>query len=211
MAALAAAMTLLPPFARGAVTKSGPQAATLSDLDKADVTRIVDYLNNIHTMTSHFQQIASDGSDTSGTVWIERPGRMRLEYDPPSPILIVADGRGVYYWDNKLEQLSQIGLEDTPAWFLLRPDIKVTGDVTVTRFQRDPGVLQLTMVESDRPEMGSVTLTLADKPLELRQWTVIDAQSRPVTVSLVDPRYGLPINPNQCEFIDPRTGSRHLP
>jgi outer membrane lipoprotein-sorting protein len=198
---------LLPRFARAAL----PVPAKLSDQDKSDVTRVVDYLNNIHTMESHFQQIAADGSDSSGIIYVERPGRMRLDYDPPMPVTIVADGRGIYYWDAKLEQLSQTLVEDTPAWFLLRPDIKASDDVTVTRFERKPGLIQMTMIESASPDLGSVTLTMSDKPLELRQWTVIDAQNRPVTVTLLDPKYGAPIEDKMFNWIDPRTGLRHLP
>jgi outer membrane lipoprotein-sorting protein len=203
--ALLLSFALLPRLARAALP------AALSAPDQADVQRVVDYLNGIHTLESHFEQIAADGADSSGVLDIERPGKLRLQYNPPLPILIVSDGRGVYYWDPKLEQLSQTLIDDTPAWFLLRPDIRATGDVTVTRFQRQPGMLQLTMMETEKPELGTVTLTMADRPLELRQWTVIDAQNRPVTVSLTDPRFGMPLDPRLFNWIDPRTGFRGLP
>jgi outer membrane lipoprotein-sorting protein len=203
--ALLLSFALLPRLARAALP------AALSAPDQADVQRVVDYLNGIHTLESHFEQIAADGADSSGVLDIERPGKLRLQYNPPLPILIVSDGRGVYYWDPKLEQLSQTLIDDTPAWFLLRPDIRATGDVTVTRFQRQPGMLQLTMMETEKPELGTVTLTMADQPLELRQWTVIDAQNRPVTVSLTDPRFGMPLDPRLFNWIDPRTGFRGLP
>ena len=107
--------------------------------------------------------------------------------------------------------MSQTRVEDTPAWFLLRPDIKASGDVTVTRFERRPGVVELTMVETAHPDLGSVTLTLADQPLELRQWTIIDAQARPVTVTLTDPRFGMAISPLLFEWIDPRTTKGRIP
>jgi outer membrane lipoprotein-sorting protein len=199
--ALLLSFALLPRLARAALP------AALSAPDQADVQRMVAYLNDIHTLESHFDQIAADGADSSGTIDVERPGKLRLQYDPPLPILIVSDGRDVFYWDPKLEQLSRTLIDDTPAWFLLRPDITASGDVTVTRFLRQPGVLQLTMAETAKPELGTVTLTMADDPLELRQWTVIDAQNRPVTVSLTDPRFGMPIDPRVFNWIDPRRGS----
>jgi outer membrane lipoprotein-sorting protein len=200
VAAGAALLAILPSGLVAAV----PAAVKLSDRDRSDVARMVAYLNGIHTLQSHFQQIAADGADSSGMLYVERPGKMRLQYDPPVPVTIIADGSGIYYWDSKLEQLSQTLVEDTPAWFLLRPDIKAAGDVTVTRFEHQPGSLRLTMVETEHPELGSVTLTMSDQPLELRQWTVIDAQNRPVTVTLTDPRYGMPIAAATFEWFDPR-------
>ena len=205
--AVASAAAVLPRVAY-AVT---PPAAHLTDADRADVARIVAYLNNIHTMESHFEQIAADGSDSSGMLYVERPGKLRLVYDPPVPVMIIADGSGIYYWDSKLEQLSQTRVEDTPAWFLLRPDITASGDVTITRFERQPGVLRVTMVETENSDLGSVTLTLVDQPLELRQWTVVDAQARPVTVTLTDPRFGMPISPLLFAWIDPRTSQGRIP
>lgn len=205
-AVLALAATM-PAMARAAL----PQAATLSARDRADVARVVAYLNGIHTMESHFRQVAGNGAEASGMLYVERPGKLRLTYDPPSPVMIIADGAGIYYWDSKLQQLSQTRVEDTPAWFLLRPDIKAKGDVTITHFEHQPGVLRVTMVERDNPDLGSVTLTLSDQPLELRQWTIIDAQHRPVKVTLTDPRFGMPISPVMFEWIDPRTGLHHLP
>lgn len=200
-AALLGAAAVLPRRSTAAV--SSPK---LSDQDRADVARVVAYLNGIHTLESPFEQTGADGSVSTGMLYVERPGKLRLNYNPPMPVTIVADGSGVYYWDSKLEQLTQTLVEDTPAWFLLRPNITATGDVTVSHFERQPGVIRLTLVETRHPDLGSVTLTLSDQPLELRQWTVVDAQGRPVTVALTAPRFGMPIPPAEFAWIDPRLG-----
>ena len=76
----------------------------------------------------------------------------------------------------------------------------MNGDVTVTRFAHEPNVLRLTMVETKSPDQGQVTVVLSDHPLELRQWTVIDAQQKAVTVTLDNPRFGLPLSP---QLFDP--------
>jgi outer membrane lipoprotein-sorting protein len=188
---LAAAAALAAPRARAA----GVRPATLSAQDAATLGQVQQYLDGIHTLRSRFQQFAQDGGIAAGTIYLQRPGKMRIVYDPPTPILIVSDGNAVYYWDSKLEQLSQIGVEDTPAWFLLRPEIKLNGDVTVTGFRRDPGVLRLAMTETKSPDQGSLTLVMSERPLELKQWTVIDPQQRQVTVTLESPEYGVPLDP----------------
>jgi outer membrane lipoprotein-sorting protein len=169
--------------------------APLTPQDQADVKRVQDYLNSIGTLQSRFQQFAGDGGVAAGTIYLQRPGRMRIVYDDPTPILIVADGSDIFYWDKQLEQLQNAGVDDTPAWFLLRPEIKLTGDVTVTGFRRDAGVLRIAMTETKHPDHGELTVVMSDKPLELRQWTVLDPQRKQVTVTLENPHYGVALDP----------------
>jgi len=68
-------------------------------------------------MQSRFEQVAEDGGVAAGTIYMSRPGKMRIVYDPPSPILIVATDGQIYYYDSKLQQVSRTYVTDTPAWF----------------------------------------------------------------------------------------------
>ena len=184
-----------------------PRPARLSPQDEAELARVQAYLNDIRTMQSRFQQFSGEGGTAAGTIYLQRPGKMRIVYDDPSPILIVADGREVYYWDKKLQELSQINVDETPAWFLLRPEIKLSGDVTITGFERAPGALRIAMTQTKNPDQGSLTLVMSERPLELRQWTVVDAQQRPITVALVDPHFGVQLNPNLFIWTEQRSTS----
>src|SRR6516225_4878210 len=96
-----------------------PPAAALTPQDADDLRRITAYLSGISTMTARFRQ-SSAGGTVTGSLWMARPGRMRFEYDPPSPVLLIADRFYVYYVDKQLAQMSKVGLKSTPAWFLLR-------------------------------------------------------------------------------------------
>jgi outer membrane lipoprotein-sorting protein len=185
-----------------------PRAAQLSPQDQDQLKQVQDYLNGIKTLQSRFQQFAQDGGVSSGTIYLQRPGKMRIVYDDPVPVLIVCTAETVYYYDKKLDQLSQIGIKDTPAWFLLRPEIKLTGDVTVTGLQHSAGALRIAMTETKQSDLGSLTLVLSDKPLELKQWTVVDAQQKPITVTLEDPHYGVQLSPLLFVWNDQRTAPR---
>ena len=112
-----------------------PRPVALTPQDNADLQRIAAYLNGIRTMYARFRQVSAGGGGAAGQVWMERPGRMRFEYDLPSPILLIADRFYVYYIDKELAQMSQVGLKSTPAWFLLRDPITFS-DLVVTRFER---------------------------------------------------------------------------
>jgi outer membrane lipoprotein-sorting protein len=171
--------------------------------DQADIARIEAYLNGLKSLKAHFVQVAADGGVSQGTAWLERPGRMRFQYDPPAPFLLIA-GHGVLtFHDRALQQTSNIPLSRTPLGILLADHVVLSGAVTVTAIQRLPGQIQLTLVRTDSPGDGSLTLTFADQPLALRQWTVIDAQRRETRVTLYDVQLGARFDPQLFEQLSP--------
>ncbi|HEX3501417.1 MAG TPA: outer membrane lipoprotein carrier protein LolA [Stellaceae bacterium] len=190
--------------ADGAEAAAAPRAAALSPQDRADAQRVEQYLNGIRSLSARFQQYAADGGTAGGQLIVARPGHMRFEYDKPSPILLLADGTFVVYIDNQLKQVSYLPIGSTPAWFLLRDTISLTDGVTITKFERGPGAIRITLVENKSPENGTLTLTFGDKPLELKQWTIVDQQGKSTTVVLSDPRYGVPVDAKAFTFVDPR-------
>jgi outer membrane lipoprotein-sorting protein len=168
------------------------QAAALTDQDKADVKRIEDYLNGITTMQAKFQQVSlSDQQISFGMIYVRRPGFLRVQYDPPRQDILVADSIAISYYDAELNQLNQAPLKLSPLWFLLRDDVKLGGDVTVTSFQRGPNAFQIGVVQTDEPDAGTVTMILGDKPLELQQWAIVDQKGQEVRVALYDAQFGL--------------------
>ena len=173
---------------------AAPQPANLSDQDKADIVRIESYLNGISTMKARFLQVASTGSVEGGTLTIWRPGRMRFEYDPPSPTLLVADGTFLIFVDKQLDTSTHVFLSNTPVGVLVDKDVKLSGAVTVTRMSRGPGVIRVTLVRTSAPDEGTLTLVFADDPLALRQWIVVDAQGIETKVSLADEEFGVPVD-----------------
>jgi outer membrane lipoprotein-sorting protein len=205
--ALSLALAVLLPFgAAGADTP--PQPAPLTAQDHADLQRITAYLNGIGTMTARFHQYSANGGTAGGWLWMERPGRMRFQYDPPSPILLLADRFYVYYVDTQLAEVSQVGLKSTPAWFLLRAPISFD-DLVVTRFERADNLLRITVVDPAAPDNGNLTMTFTDQPLSLRQWTVVDQQRRVTTVALSQEQFGMALDPNLFVYQNPYHSRRN--
>jgi outer membrane lipoprotein-sorting protein len=182
-----------------------PAPAALTAQDRADLARIETYLDSIRTLTAHFVQTDARGGTAEGTLWLQRPGRMRFEYDPPAQILLVADGTFVIFHDKSVQQTSHIPIGSTPLSVLLADRIRLQGgDVTPVRVERFPGTIQVTLVREGRSNDGSITLSFADPPLELRQWTVVDAQAQAVRVSLFGMRTGGRFDQELFRFFDPR-------
>lgn len=200
---LAALLSLAPLPAVTAGAAETPHAVVLSDADQADLTRIERYLDGVHTLKARFLQVGPDGRSSGGTVWMQRPGRMRFQYDPPSPFLLVAGHGQVVFHDAQLDQTSNIPLGRTPLGLLLRDQVRLSGDVTVTDFSHMPGQMQLTLVRSSDPGQGSLTLVFGDSPLILRSWQVVDAQGKETTVNIYKPALGGDFDQSLFTYVEP--------
>ena len=176
----------------------------LSAQDRADIGRAEVALNAIHTLKARFQQIAPNGGVSGGTAWLDRPGRMRFQYDPPAPFLLVAGYGLLTFYDSQLQQTSNIPLGRTPVGLLLQDNLKLSGDVTVTKVARLPGQVQVTLLRTATPSEGSITLIFADNPMTLRSWTVVDAQRQETRVSLYDVELGGTFENSLFVFVDPK-------
>lgn len=200
LAAVALAATLATPAALAA-TPAAPPA--LSAQDRSDIARIEEYLNGVKTLQSKFVQVAPDGRQATGTFYLSRPGKMRLEYDPPIRDFIVADGLFLFYWDAEMRQQSSTPIGSTLADFILRKEFRLSGDVTVKEVDRADGVLEVTLYETKDPGKGTITLIFQDRPLQLRKWRVLDAQGLTTEVGLVNPRAGVPLDRDLFYFREP--------
>jgi outer membrane lipoprotein-sorting protein len=171
---------------------NAPAAAQtpLAGQDRADLARIEAYLNGVRSLKARFLQTAPDGDVTQGTALMQRPGKMRFQYDPPSPFLLVANWGILFFRDSQLNQTTNIPLSRTPLGILLGDQTTLSGDVAVTKFVRLPGQLQVTLVRTANPGEGSLTLFFADNPLTLRQWIVLDQQGKQTRVSFTNMEVG---------------------
>ena len=163
--------------------------------DAALLEQAAAYLNTIDTLQARFLQVDGRGGVAEGDLFIDRPGKMRLAYDPPTPILIVADGYYVIYVDLELGEPSYLDIDDTPAAFLLEPDWSFTDEgVEVKDVVRLPGVVEVTATRANDITAGELTFVFSERPFELRQWRVKDAQSQEVTVTLFETQTGVDLD-----------------
>lgn len=181
-----------------------PARPALSAQDQTDVRRVEDYLNGVHTLVSKFIQTAPSGRQVTGTFYLSRPGKMRLEYDPPIKDFVVADGWFLFYWDGEMNQQSSEPIGSSLADVILRDNLKLSGDVTVTEVMRVPGALEVTLCETGEPGKGRLTLVFEDSPLNLRQWRVVDAEGQTTRVGLLDPKVGIPLERKLFYFHPPQ-------
>jgi len=189
-----------------AKTASSPAPAKLSEAEKGDISRIEAYLNDLKSVGANFLQINESGAVRHGAISIKRPGKMRVVYDEPDKDFIVADGSFVNIWDNEMGQQTSIPVGSSIAEFILRENVKLSGDVVITRIVHFPAKLEISLVSAKEPQEGELTLIFEDNPLKLRQWRVLDAQGHTTGVNLENAREGIEFPENTFVFVSPKLG-----
>lgn len=179
--------------------------------DKDEIERLQTYLNSIKTMRADFTQTMADGSNANGKVAIQRPGKMRLEYNPPNENLMVADGAFMHVWDGQAKTGSSIPLGSSLADIILRDDLKLNGsEIAVAELKKYPAALHMTLIQKDNPAAGSITLEFEDKPLKLKNWRVVDAQGVETRVAIYNQVMDVNIPSSTFFYRDPNMHGGHI-
>lgn len=185
-------------FALGAPALAAPPQRTPA------VVKAEQYLNSIDTAQARFVQTAYDGSQVIGTFYLDRPGKLRFEYDDPIEDFIVADGFLIYFYDAGLGEQTNSPIGMTLADFILRPDLRFQGDLTITDISRNPDLLQITLVQTADPEAGSITLGFTENPMALKKWRVTDSMGAITEIELFQLKTGIELADNLFIYSDPK-------
>jgi outer membrane lipoprotein-sorting protein len=169
------------------IAAGAQDGATVGDESKqrALVDRVNTYLSNISTLVGDFVQVGPDGARTEGQFYIQKPGKVRFEYKPPSRIDVIADGQSVVVRDRKLATQDLYPLSQTPLRFLLSDHIDLQRDTNLVSVAADDVFVTL-VVEDKQQFVGNNRLMLmfGAKDFQLRQWTVTDPQGYDTTVAV---------------------------
>lgn len=175
-----------------AVAQPAPaRPVPFSAADQADLDRISAYLNSIRTMKGGFIQIGPDGEIDQGEFSLAKPGRIRFQYQPPTPTLIVSDGTKVAVENTQLKTVDRYRLSETPLNLILADKIDLANDRDIVGIDREQGALVVRARSNSYRTQGNIRLTFSVPDLELRQWTVIDNQGLSTTVALRDQQTGV--------------------
>ena len=161
-------------------------AATPAFAAKLSLNEISAYVNGITEATSDFTQVNDDGTLSTGTFFMHRPGRVRFEYNPPEALLIVAGAGQVGIFDGKsnIGRAERYPLRRTPLNLILEPNVNLSRRNMVVGHDFDGTATVVTAQDPDHPEYGSIQLKFTANPIELRQWIVTDGQGAQTTVIL---------------------------
>lgn len=156
----------------------------LSADQQAAVEEVNTYFNSFRTLRGRFTQLGHTGNVTSGVVLISKPGKMRFEYAPPNPFVVVSDGRWVAVVNRNKKVADQYPLSTTPLRLLLADQMDLLRDAYIKAADIQDGLITLRLQDKDQMVSGELVLIYDSNAYALRQWIVVDGDGRRTTISL---------------------------
>ena len=195
--------------ATGTLSYVPAYADTRPDAPSGEIAQAVAALRAIDTMRAEFGQTDANGGRLTGTLTMKRPGRIRFQYQPGVPLLIVSDGTALTMIDYEVRQVQRWPIRNSPLGALLDPGKDVARFARLNPTGR-ADLISMAVRDPGHPEYGTLTLLMVRKAsapggLELDSWISTDAQSRRTLVRLLNPQYGVAVNDTMFKYTDPRT------
>ena len=156
--------------------------------------KIADHFASVRTMAGEFIQLGPKGEQTGGKFFIERPGKIRFNYEAPSNIRVVADGKSVVVNNKKLDTWDIYPLSKTPLKLLLDERIDLSGS-TVKSIKEDPDLTTIVLGNDSIFGNSKITLLFDPNNFDLRQWTITDAQGKDTTVMIFNVQQDVKLDP----------------
>ncbi len=183
-------------------------ASALTARERALVSEVSQFFNSYRTLKGSFTQISPRGRVSTGRFFIAKPGRMRFEYTPPHPLVIVSDGTWVAIRNNARDKVDYYPLSKTPLKMVLAERVDLMRDAQVRRVEQKDGLLVITLKANDKSVPGFLQLIYDPQQRTLRQWIVVDGQGRRTTISLSELQMDTPMNDRIFRVKRPGEGPR---
>jgi len=191
------------PFAMGLqateAAAPAPQVTQPAGLSDADRSRLLERastaLAKVKTASGTFEQLAPDYTESTGRFALSRPGKVRFEYDAPTPLLVVSDGTTVALQDSELETTDRVPLGTTPLALLLDDEIDFVTEAEVLDVTTGNGRVAITLRDQSGEMDGTLTLLMQESDMALTGWRTVDSGGNMTQVQLTDVNYGKRLNP----------------
>jgi outer membrane lipoprotein-sorting protein len=201
---IAAVIVALGFLAPGAMAKG----VDLTNEQAAAVQKISDFLNSYQDLQGDFTQVGPKGNVSKGVLYISKPGKMRFEYAPPNPMIIVSDGSWVTIKNRAKEKFDEYPLSQTPLRFVVSDKVNLLKDAEIMNIEQADGLTSITFEDRKNTVPGQLVLVYDESRKELQQWIIIDGKGRRTTVSLDNLVAGEPNDPKLFKIERKRMGDR---
>lgn len=192
---LVAGAALAAPLALAPAQAASPAAIALNAEQTEAVQRINAFLNSYQSLKGDFVQISPKGRTTRGVMLISKPGKLRFEYEPPNPLLIVSDGKWLTIKNKTKEKGDQVPLSSTPLRLIVAPKVNILSEASVVGFEQAEGVTTVTLAERNGGLDGQIVLIFDDASNQLQQWIIVDGKGQRTTVQLGNLERDVAIDP----------------
>ena len=162
---------------------------------KRSLQKINAFMNSFQSMKSDFTQISSKGQMAQGTLLISKPGKLRFEYAPPNPMLIVSDGKWLTIKNRVKEKGDQFPLSATPLRLVVSPQVDLASETDVIGFESKDGITSISLADRKSSLGGYIILVFDEQRSQLQQWIIVDGKDRRTTVQLANIETGGKFDP----------------
>lgn len=211
-AAIFLAGTAVPSLAQFGAQPVQPNPATLAFTDPAnvpaDLARIDAALNNTLSFQGQFAQYGADGSFSQGKIYLQRPGKLRFEYDAPETLVIVSDGVTLTEHDKALQTMDRVPLSATPLNFFLKENVQLARDTEIVGLTKTPTDVAVTARDGSGDMDGDITMVFDAENLALKEWIIRSSFGGGTRVVLSNLRYNERVNPRLFVLRDERRDRR---
>ena len=176
-----------------------------------ELVQVQGHLRTTQSMVADFTQTDRAGKVLTGTMTLKKPGRVRFQYEKGVPILIVADGKDLWFLDYSVKQKSRWPIGNSPLGVLLDPSKDIARFATVQP-TGNPAIVSIEARDPKHPEYGRITLVFAKQPsapggLMLQGWVALDSQNNQTRIRLSNQRFNVPVSDGTFRWRDPKSGS----
>ena len=199
----AAGFSLAAALGAPALAAPQPPPRALSADEKALVDKATAYIQTLGSAKGRFIQTDARGTQTQGSIWLQRPGKARFAYDGPNGLLVVSNGNNVNIFDSRLKTFESYPLSRTPLALLLAREVRLDRGVTITGVRQLSDGFTITAVDAKRQTLGRISLDFSNAPA-LIGWTVTDVKGGETRVRLVDFEKTAGLDPKLFVLTDPR-------
>lgn len=170
-------------------------AIALNAEQQQSINKISAYINSFQSLKSNFTQISPRGQSSQGVLLISKPGKLRFEYAPPNPLLIVSDGKWLTIKNRVKEKGDQFPLSATPLRLVVSPKIDLLAETNVIGFESKDGLTSVSLADRKDSLGGYIVLTFDEQQNQLQQWVIVDGKGRRTTVQLANIETGGKFDP----------------
>ena len=186
-------------LAFGAGTANASKEATLEPEQTEAVQKVGDFFNKLRHLQGEFVQVGPRGHISQGVFYMSKPGKLRFEYAPPNPFLVVADGTWVIINNRKKNKAEHYPLSATPLRLVLADNVDLLKEAKIIHVQNDKETLTLTMEDKEQLVAGQLTVVFEAETMSLKQWVIVDGQGLRTTISLKSLKNGVKADPKLFE------------
>lgn len=183
---LAAAMVTVGLLGSGTFAANKKQSIVLNEEQRASLERINAFINSFQTLRGDFVQISDKGQSVRGVLMLSKPGKIRFDYAPPSPLLIVSDGKWLTIKNKIKERGDQVPLRATPLRLIVAPTIDLFAETTVLSVDEADGLTSVALADKKDALGGHIVLVYDNVQDTLQQWIIVDGKGRRTTVQFAN-------------------------